>query len=65
MLDCGSNSFDTINYLNQKKIKSIIIDHHEIYKPYPITKNIINPKKECEYSDYELFLLSYFNIFFY
>ena len=28
MVDCGSNSNETINYLNQKKIKSIIIDHH-------------------------------------
>ena len=64
MLDCGSNSFDTINYLNQKKIKSIIIDHHEIYKPYPITKNIINPKKECEYSDYDYFCSATLTYFF-
>jgi len=47
MLDCGSNSNEAVNYLNQNKIKSIIIDHHEIYKPYPKTKNIINKKKNC------------------
>ena len=28
MVDCGSNSNETINYLNQKKIKSIIIFYH-------------------------------------
>ena len=50
MLDCGSNSNDTIDFLNKNEIKSIIIDHHEIYKPYPKTNNLINPKKECTYN---------------
>ena len=51
MLDCGSNSKDSIDLLNLKGIKSIIIDHHEIHKPYPKTKNLINPKKKCEYEN--------------
>jgi single-stranded-DNA-specific exonuclease len=45
MVDCGSTSNEAINYLNQKKIKSIIIDHHDINKPYPKSNVIINPKK--------------------
>jgi single-stranded-DNA-specific exonuclease len=45
MLDCGSTSNEAIDYLNQNNIKSIIIDHHEINKPYPISNAIINPKK--------------------
>ena len=45
MLDCGSNAVDTIRFLNSKKIKSIIIDHHELYKPYPKSSCLINPKK--------------------
>ena len=45
MVDCGSTSNDAIDFLNQNKIKSIIIDHHEINKPYPISNVIINPKK--------------------
>ena len=53
LLDCGSNSHETIEHLNKSKIKTIVIDHHEIYKPYPKTKNIINPKKECQYSNYD------------
>ena len=46
MLDCGSNSNETVNFLNRNNINSIIIDHHEIHKPYPKTKNLINPKKK-------------------
>ena len=52
MLDCGSNSKDSIDKLNFNKIDSIIIDHHEIFKPYPKTKNLINPKKECGYKNF-------------
>jgi single-stranded-DNA-specific exonuclease len=45
MVDCGSNSNEAIDYLNKNKIKSIIIDHHDINKPYPKSNAIINPKK--------------------
>ena len=46
MVDCGSTSNEAIEYLNKYNIKSIIIDHHEINKPYPKSDVIINPKKE-------------------
>jgi single-stranded-DNA-specific exonuclease len=46
MVDCGSTSNEAIDYLNKKQVKSIIIDHHEINKPYPKSNAIINPKKE-------------------
>ncbi|MDA7758229.1 single-stranded-DNA-specific exonuclease RecJ [Candidatus Pelagibacter sp.] len=46
MVDCGSTSNDAIEYLNKNNIKSIIIDHHDINKPYPKSNVIINPKKE-------------------
>ena len=45
MVDCGSTSNEAIDYLNKHQIKSIIIDHHEINKPYPKSNVIINPKK--------------------
>ena len=44
-MDSGSKSFDTINYLNKLNIKTIIIDHHELVKPYPKSNSFINPKK--------------------
>ncbi len=50
MLDNGSNSNEAIYFLNKRKIKSIIIDHHEIYNPYPKSTILINPKKKCDYS---------------
>ena len=52
MLDCGSNSIEVVEFLNLNKINSIIIDHHEIHKPYPKTKNLINPKKKCDYENF-------------
>ena len=51
MVDCGSTSNDAIEYLNQHNIRSIIIDHHEINKPYPKSNVIINPKKKLSYQE--------------
>ena len=45
IVDSGSKSYDTINYLNKLNIKTIIIDHHELVKPYPKSNSFINPKK--------------------
>ena len=53
MVDCGSTSNDAINFLNDNKIKSLIIDHHEINKPYPEANAIINPKKDNGYIEYD------------
>ena len=45
-LDCGSNSHDVISYLNSKKIKSIIVDHHIINNlDKPKSDVLINPNK--------------------
>ena len=45
IVDSGSKSHKAINYLNDLKIKTIIIDHHEISKPFPKSTVLINPKK--------------------
>ena len=55
MVDCGSTANEAINFLNENNIKSIIIDHHEIYKPYPKANAIINPKKDNGYLEYDYF----------
>ena len=63
MVDCGSTSNDAIDFLNENKIKSLIIDHHEINKPFPNANLIINPKKNNGYIKYDYFCattLSYF-----
>ena len=53
MVDCGSTSNEAIDFLNENKIKSLIIDHHEINKPFPKANAIINPKKDNGYIEYD------------
>jgi len=63
MVDCGSTSNEAINFLNENKVKSLIIDHHEINKPFPNANAIINPKKNNGYEEYDYLCattLSYF-----
>ena len=64
MVDCGSNSSESVNFLKSKNIKTIIIDHHEIYKPYPKSECLINPKKECNYIEYDYLCASSLTYFF-
>ena len=63
MVDCGSTSNKAIDFLNENEIKSLIIDHHEINKPFPNANSIINPKKDNGYKEYDYLCatsLSYF-----
>ena len=53
MVDCGSTSNEAVEFLNENNIKSLIIDHHEISKPYPKANVIINPKKDNGYIEYD------------
>ena len=53
MVDCGSTSNEAVDFLNINNIKSLIIDHHEINKPFPEANAIINPKKDNGYIEYD------------
>ena len=64
MVDCGSTSKESIEFLNQNNIKSIIIDHHEISKPYPKSNAIINPKKNIDYNKYDYLCATTLTYFF-
>src|SRR6056300_1624009 len=64
MVDCGSTSNEAIDYLNKNNIKSIIIDHHEINKPYPKSNSIINPKKESNKKESTLLCATAITYFF-
>ena len=64
MLDCGSNSIESIKYLKKKKIECLVIDHHNINKPYPSATCIINPKKECDYKNYDYYCSAYLTFLF-
>ena len=64
MVDCGSNSSDAVNYLNENNIDSLIIDHHQINKPYPKANSIINPKKDNGYIKYDYMCATSLTYFF-
>lgn len=64
MVDCGSNSYESINHLNKNKIKSLIIDHHQINKPFPLANSIINPKKDNGYIKYDYLCATALTYFF-
>ena len=64
MVDCGSTSNEAIDFLNEKKIKSLIIDHHEINKPFPDANSIINPKKNNGYNEYDYLCATTLTYFF-
>ena len=64
MVDCGSTSHEAIDYLNKNKIKSLIIDHHEINKPFPKANAIINPKKGTDYIEYDYLCATTLTYFF-
>ena len=55
MVDCGSRSNDSVEFLNNNGIETIIIDHHNVNKPYPKSNVLINPKKECDYRQYDYY----------
>ena len=52
-VDCGSNSYEALKYIKIKKIKSLIIDHHNTNNLYPEADVFINPKKNIEYSNFD------------
>ena len=64
MVDCGSTSNEAIDFLNDNEIKSLIIDHHEINKPFPNANSIINPKKDNGYREYDYLCATTLTYFF-
>jgi len=55
MVDCGSTAVESTEYLNQNRVKSLIIDHHEINEPFPKANVIINPNKDNGYLNHNYF----------
>tara|TARA_Y100000591_G_scaffold307479_1_gene306897 strand:- start:75 stop:1775 length:1701 start_codon:yes stop_codon:yes gene_type:complete len=52
MVDCGSNSYQAVEYLDSINIETIIIDHHNITIPKPKANAFINPKKKMNFKYY-------------
>lgn len=45
-LDCGSTNVEEIALAKNLDMDSIVVDHHEIKRPYPCAVAIVNPKRE-------------------
>ena len=63
-VDNGSNAHDAFKYIKSKKIQSLIIDHHNTSPTYPEADVFINPKKNCEYNNYDYFCASFLTYLF-
>lgn len=44
-VDCGSTAAETIDWLKQKKIETIVLDHHQISSPPPAATALVNPQR--------------------
>tara|TARA_A100001015_G_C15027844_1_gene731482 strand:- start:78 stop:1778 length:1701 start_codon:yes stop_codon:yes gene_type:complete len=58
-VDCGSSAQETIDLTNRLNVKSLIIDHHNIQKPYPKSNVFLNPKKNLDYNNYDYLCTAY------
>ena len=56
-VDCGAQ--ETIDLTNKLNVKSLIIDHHNIQKPYPKSNVFLNPKKNLDYKNYDYLCTAY------
>ncbi len=63
-LDCGSNSHEALKYINNLNKKSLIIDHHNIEQPYPLSEVFINPKKKIGYNNHDYLCTAFLTYFF-
>ena len=64
MVDNGSNSNEEIDLLNRNKINTLIIDHHQINKPFPKANVIINPKMDNGYIKHDYMCATLLTFFF-
>ena len=44
-VDCGTLSFDAVNYANKKNIDVIVLDHHQSQITLPNAYSIVNPNR--------------------
>ena len=50
-VDCGTLSFDTIDYYQKKNIDVLVLDHHQSETKLPNAHSIVNPNRYDENSE--------------
>ena len=43
-VDCGSTAVETIDWLNQRGVDVIVLDHHQVSDPAPAAHALVNPQ---------------------
>ena len=56
-VDCGTMSFEAINYANEQNIDVIVLDHHQSEIKLPNAYSIINPNRFDDKSNLIIFVL--------
>ena len=64
IVDNGSNANEEIDLFNKNKINTLIIDHHQINKPFPKANVIINPKIDNGYIKHDYMCATLLTFFF-
>ena len=57
-VDCGTMSFDAIDYANSNNIDVIVLDHHQSETNLPKAYSVINPNRLDDEFKFKLFMCS-------
>jgi len=52
-VDCGSTAVEAIEFLNERKIDVLVLDHHQISTPPPEPLAMINPQLRDNYPNFQ------------
>jgi single-stranded-DNA-specific exonuclease len=44
-VDCGSTAVDTIQWLNERTVDVLVLDHHQVSTPEPAAHALVNPQR--------------------
>lgn len=46
-VDCGSTAVETIRWLQEREVETIVLDHHQISNPPPPAHAVVNPQRRA------------------
>ena len=52
-VDCGSTAVEAIDFLNEKKIDVLVLDHHQVSVPPPDPVAMVNPQLSDDYPNFQ------------
>ena len=52
-VDCGSTAVEAIEFLNERKIDVLVLDHHQVSDPPPEPLAMVNPQLSDDYPNFQ------------